>query len=66
MQPTEDELKIFIGGAIAVLLGLNGLALFLNPFFQVLAGTLPVLLLLGGVLAIYLGLDELKSKKKEP
>jgi hypothetical protein len=55
--------KILIGGSVAVLLGLNGLALFYKPFFQVLAGVLPALLLLGGGLAVYLGLDELKSQK---
>lgn len=57
-------MKIFIGGAVALILGLNGLALFYKPFFQVLAGVLPVMLLAGGGLAIYLGLDELKSQKK--
>ena len=57
-------MKIFIGGAIALVLGLNGLALFYKPFFQVLAGVLPVLLLAAGGLAIYLGLDELKSQNK--
>ena len=57
-------MKIFIGGSIALLLGLNGIALFYKPFFQVLAGVLPALLLLGGGLAIYLGLDELKSRDK--
>jgi hypothetical protein len=58
-------LKILIGGAIATILGLNGLALFYKPFFQVLAGVLPAMLLMAGGLAIYLGLDELKSRKKE-
>ena len=58
-------MKIFIGGAIALLLGLNGLALFYKPFFQVLAGVLPVLLLMGGGLAIYLGFDELRDQKKQ-
>jgi hypothetical protein len=61
----EDQLKIFIGGAIAILLGLNGLALFYKPFFQVLAGILPILMLSGGGLAIYLGFDEIKSRKQE-
>jgi len=56
--------KIFIGGAIAVILGLNGIAFFYKPFFQVLAGILPVMMLAGGGLAIYLGIDELRSQKK--
>ncbi len=60
-----NSLKIFIGGAIAILLGLNGLALFYPSFFQVLAGVFPALLLLGGGLGIYLGLDELRARKKQ-
>ena len=57
-------MKIFIGGAVAVILGLNGIAFFYKPFFQVLAGILPTVMLAGGGLAIYLGIDELRSPKK--
>ncbi|ETR73776.1 MAG: hypothetical protein OMM_06743 [Candidatus Magnetoglobus multicellularis str. Araruama] len=54
-------MKTLIGGAIAALLGLIGLAIWWKPFLQLLAGTIPVGLLLGGCLALYLGLDELKD-----
>jgi hypothetical protein len=54
-------MKTLIGGAIAALLGLIGLAIWWQPFLQLLAGTIPVGLLLGGCLALYLGLDELKD-----
>jgi hypothetical protein len=54
-------MKTLIGGAIAALLGLIGLAIWWQPFLQLLTGTIPVGLLMGGCLALYLGLDELKD-----
>ena len=61
-------MKTLIGGAIAAALGLIGIVIWWSQFLMVLAGTIPVMLLLGGVLAIYLGFDELKDswKKEEP
>ncbi|RJQ81732.1 MAG: hypothetical protein C4519_08585 [Desulfobacteraceae bacterium] len=59
-------MKTLIGGAIAAVLGLIGLTVWFRPFLQLLAGAIPIMLLLGGGLAIYLGFDELKdSWKKE-
>lgn len=59
-------MKTLIGGAIAAVLGLIGLSVWFGEFLQLLAGAIPVMLLLGGGLAIYLGFDELKdSWKKE-
>jgi len=47
-------------------LGLIGMSIWWKPFLQLLAGAIPVMLLLGGGLALYLGFDELKdSWKKE-
>jgi hypothetical protein len=50
-----------IGGAIAAVLGLIGIVVWFPQFLTVLAGTIPIMLLLGGALAIYLGVDELKD-----
>jgi len=59
-------MKTLIGGAIAVLLGIVGLAVWFGAFLNLLAGCIPPVLLLGGGLALYLGFDELKdSWKKE-
>ena len=59
-------MKTLIGGAIAVVLGLIGITVWFKPFLQLLAGAIPVMLLMGGALALYLGFDELKdSWKKE-
>jgi cell division protein FtsB len=59
-------MKTLIGGAVAAVLGLIGLTVWFPAFLQLLAGAIPIILLLGGGLAIYLGFDELKdSWKKE-
>ncbi|OGP71363.1 MAG: hypothetical protein A2Y80_08795 [Deltaproteobacteria bacterium RBG_13_58_19] len=56
-----------IGGLVAVALGLIGLGLWWRDFLGLLAGGIPLLLLLGGALAVYLGFEEAKDKlmKKE-
>lgn len=63
----EDiPMKTLIGGAIAVLFGVVGVAVWFGEFLDLLAGVVPPVLLLGGGLALYLGFDELKdSWKKE-
>jgi hypothetical protein len=58
-------MKTLIGGAIAVLLGVVGLAVWFNQFLILLAGCIPPVLLLGGGLALYLGFDELKDSWKK-
>ena len=58
-------MKTLVGGAIAVILGLIGIVAWFPQFLTVLAGTIPVMLLLGGALAIYLGVDELKDTWKQ-
>lgn len=58
-------MKTLIGGAIAAALGLIGLGIWWAEFLMVLAGVIPIMLLLGGGLAIYLGFDELKDSFKK-
>ena len=59
-------MKTLIGGAVAAVVGLIGLAVYFTDFLDLLAGSIPIMLLLGGGLALYLGFDELKdSWKKE-
>lgn len=54
-------MKTLIGGAIAVVLGIIGISIWWKPFLQLLAGAIPIMLLLGGGLALYLGFDEVKD-----
>jgi len=57
-------MKTLIGGAVAAALGLIGLVIWWGSFLMVLKGSVPIMLLLGGGLAIYLGFDELKDTWK--
>ncbi|MEA2014706.1 MAG: hypothetical protein U9N38_05315 [Thermodesulfobacteriota bacterium] len=57
-------MKVLIGGAIAAVLGLIGLWVWWEPFLNLLAGGIPIILLLGGALAIYVGYDEMKDEKQ--
>lgn len=58
-------MKTLIGGAVGAVLGLIGMSIWWKPFLQLLAGAIPVMLLLGGGLALYLGFDELKDTWKK-
>ena len=58
-------MKTLIGGAIAAALGIIGLSVWFKEFLLLLAGAIPVMLLLGGGLAVYLGFDELKDNLKK-
>jgi hypothetical protein len=55
-------MKVFLGGIAAMFLGIIGLFVFFGPFLQLLAGAIPLMLLLGGAMAAYLGYDEVKDK----
>jgi hypothetical protein len=55
-------MKVFLGGIAAVFLGIIGLFVFFGPFLHLLAGAIPLMLLLGGAMAAYLGYDEVKDK----
>jgi len=58
-------MKTLIGGSVAAVIGLIGLGIFWRDFFDLLAGAIPIILLGGGGLAIYLGFDELKDNWKK-
>ena len=55
-------------GVIALLLGLKGLCGWWSDFVVVLRGSLPVIFILGGAIAVIAGLSEIKdeiSSKRE-
>jgi hypothetical protein len=52
-----------VGGLIALVLGIIGIVIWWSPFLEIFMGVIPVILILGGALATYLGLEEMKDKK---
>jgi len=55
-------LTIF-GGAAAIALGFWGIASWWYSFVELLKGTVPCFLILGGLIAFFAGVSELKDEK---
>ena len=55
-------MKVFVGGVAAAFLGLLGILVWHHEVFQVIGGAIPLILLFGGLMAAYLGYDEVKDK----
>jgi uncharacterized membrane protein YqjE len=51
------------GGLIALILGIIGIIVWWGYFLKALMAGVPIMLLLGGALATYLGIEEMKDKK---
>ena len=51
------------GGLVALVLGVIGIVVWWSYFLKALMAGIPVMLILGGALATYLGLEEMKDKK---
>ena len=59
-------MKILLGGIVALILGFIGLILWWSEFFRVLRGVIPIILVLGGALAVYLGIEDIKTANASP
>ena len=51
------------GGLVSLVLGIIGIIIWWGYFVKALAAGIPALLILGGALATYLGIEEWKDKK---
>jgi len=58
-------MTLLLAGAVSAILGLVGLIVWINDFLILLKGGLSIILLFGGILAAYIGFDELQSKLRE-
>jgi disulfide bond formation protein DsbB len=54
-------MKILLGGIAALVLGVIGLIIWFFDFLMILKGLVPIALILGGALAIYLGIEDIKT-----
>lgn len=52
-----------VGGLAALVLGIIGLVIWFDLFLKALMAGIPIMLILGGALAAYLGIEEIKDKK---
>jgi len=53
-----------IGGIVAGILGIIGLTFWWKDFLEILKGMVPIMLLLGGVLAIAIGVDNVRTNRR--
>jgi predicted ribosome quality control (RQC) complex YloA/Tae2 family protein len=58
-------MSLLIGGGIAAVLGLVSLIFWWVDFMTIIKGAFPISLLLGGALAVYVGIDEIQDKIRE-
>ncbi len=54
---------VFAGGLAALVLGVIGIIAWCSEFILILKGAVPLMLILGGALAAYLGFEEIKDKR---
>jgi hypothetical protein len=59
----EVDMAALLGGLAALILGIIGIVIWWGYFIKALAAGIPALLILGGALATYLGIEELKDKR---
>ena len=58
-------MSLLISGIVAVILGVIGLSQWTNDFLTILKGGIPIMLILGGVLAVYVGLDAMQDRIRD-
>jgi hypothetical protein len=56
---------LLIGGIVSGILGVIGFSLWWDAFILILKGGVPIVLILGGILAIYVGLDAIQDRMRE-
>jgi hypothetical protein len=58
-------MSLLIGGVVTAVLGLVSLIFWWADFMTIVRGAFPLCLLLGGALAVYVGIDEIQDKIRE-
>lgn len=58
-------MSMLISGVVSVVLGVIGFSLWWSAFVIALKGIIPILLILGGILAVYIGMDSMQDKERE-
>jgi arginine exporter protein ArgO len=58
-------MSLLISGIVSVILGVIGFSIWWSEFATILKGGVPILMILGGILAIYVGFDAMQDKMRE-
>ena len=58
-------MSLLIGGITSAIFGLVSLIFFWSDFMTIFKGSLPIFMILGGALAVYVGIDEMQEKNRE-
>jgi hypothetical protein len=58
-------MSLLMGGVVVAILGLISLIFWWADFMSIIRGAFPISLLLGGALAVYVGIDEIQDKIRE-
>ncbi len=58
-------MSLLVGGIVSVVLGVIGFSLWWSDFILILKGGIPIMLILGGILAVYVGIDAMQDKMRE-
>jgi len=61
----EKSMSMLISGIVSVVVGIIGFSLWWSAFVIALKGIIPILLILGGILAVYIGLDSMEDRARE-
>ncbi len=58
-------MSLLISGIVSVILGVIGFSLWWSDFMTILKGGVPIMLILAGILAVYVGLDAMEDRMRE-
>ena len=58
-------MSLLISGIVSVILGVIGFSIWWSDFIIILKGGIPIMLILGGILAVYVGMDAMQDKMRE-
>ena len=58
-------MSLLISGIVSVIVGMIGFIFWWNDFVIILKGGIPIMLILFGILAVYVGLDAMQDRMKE-
>jgi small neutral amino acid transporter SnatA (MarC family) len=68
-ERSEDQevlaMALLISGVVSIVVGVIGFSLWWNDFIIILKGGVPIILIMGGILAVYVGLDAIQDRAKE-